>query len=146
MTLKRLLQRQMTLLMLLVLGSFLPVSAQSHKLESLTATAKGRGSLRSTVDEQKITSALVFLRKDDTFLVALTADVQVQAEGTWKENTSSPEQILLKITGGVLKGEMTGTGKLLLTSDRRSIKQLTINVKTRDGLEIKVTFVADTPE
>ena len=58
-------------------------------------------------------------------------------------SASSPEEIILKITGGVLKGEMTGSGKLFVTSDRKSLKELTINVKTTDGREIAVTFVAD---
>lgn len=56
----------------------------------------------SAVDEQKITSALVILRQNSTARIAIYADVQLQAEGTWSRNASSPEEILLKITGGVL--------------------------------------------
>ena len=130
----------------LIAGFVLPVSAQSAKLESLTASGKGHGKISSAVDEREITSALIFLRGDGTFLLALTADIQLQAEGTWKASTSSPGEILLKITGGVLKGEMSGSGKLLLTGDRVSIKTLTANVKTVDGREIAVTFVADASE
>ena len=48
--------------------------------------------------------------------------------------------------GGVLKGEMSGSWKLLLTSDRKSFTQLTIEVKTVDGLKIAVTFAADDSE
>ena len=58
----------------------------------------------------------------------------------------SSEEILLKITGGVLKGEMTGLGKLMLTSDRKSFKGLTMNVKLSDGQEVTVKFVADAAE
>ena len=131
--------------LMLIAGFIFPVSAQSQKLDSLTATGKGHGKITSAVDEREITSALIFLRGDATFLLALSADLQLQAEGTWKASTSSPE-ILLKITGGVLKGEMNGSGKLLLTSDRVSIKKLTANVKTVDGREITVTIVADASE
>ena len=99
--------------------------------------------MTSAVDERKITSALVILRQNGTVLITVTADLQLQAEGTWKASASSPEEILLKITGGVLKGEMTGSGKLLLTSDRKSFKELTMNVKLSDGQEVTVTFVAD---
>ena len=129
----------------LIAGFVLPVSAQSAKLESLTASGKGHGKISSAVDEREITSALIFLRGNGTFLLALTADIQLQAEGTWKASTSSPGEILLKITGGVLKGEMSGSGKLFLTSDR-TIKKLTADVKTVDGREIAVTFVADASE
>jgi hypothetical protein len=41
---------------------------------------------------------------------------------------------------------MSGSGKLLLTSDRKSVTQLTIDVKTVDGLKITVTFAADDSE
>jgi hypothetical protein len=144
--LKRILQGHISVLMLMVVGFFLPVSAQSQKLESLTARAKGHGKISSAVDEHKITSALIVLRENGTFSIAVTADLQLQAEGTWKASDSSPEEILLKITGGVLKGEMTGPGNLLLTSDGKSFKQFTFKVKTRDGQEITVTFVAEGSE
>jgi hypothetical protein len=52
----------------------------------------------------------------------------------------------LKITGGEVSGNVTGTGKLLLSSDRKFIKELTIKGKLFDGREIAVTFVADAPE
>jgi len=143
---KRVIRWHKILKLALIAGFVLPVSAQSAKLESLTASGKGHGKISSAVDEREITSALIFLRGDGTFLLALTADIQLQAEGTWKASTSSPGEILLKITGGVLKGEMSGSGKLLLTGDRVSIKTFTANVKTVDGREIAVTFVADASE
>jgi hypothetical protein len=86
------------------------------------------------------------LRKNGTFLITVTAEMQLQAEGTWKATPSSPEEILLKITGGAVKDEMVGSGKLLLNSDRKSFRQLAINVKTVDGEEITVTFAADESE
>ena len=144
--LKRILRPCDTLLLVLFAGLFLPVSAQSQELESLTATAKGHGRIASAIDDQEITAALVVLRQNGTALITVYADVQLQAEGTWSTNASSPEEILLKITGGVLKGEMTGSGKLLLTNDRKSIKELTINVTSTDGQKISVTFVADDSE
>jgi hypothetical protein len=145
-TLKRILRPYNAALLVLFAGLFLPVSAQSQESESLTATAKGQGVIASAVDERKTTSALVVLRQNGTALIAVYADVQLQAEGTWSTSASSPEEILLKITGGILKGEMTGSGKLLLTSDRNSIKELTMNVKLSDGQEVTVTFVADASE
>lgn len=145
-TMNRLERMMQCLMLVLIAGFILPVCAQSQRSESLTATGKGHGKISSVVDEREITSALIFLREDGTFLIALCAEIQLQAEGTWKTSTSSPEEILLKITGGALKGEMTGSGKLLLTSDRQSIKELAIKVKTVDGLDITVTFVGDRPQ
>jgi hypothetical protein len=99
--------------------------------------------ISSEVEKREITSALVVLRQNGTCLITVTAEIHLQAEGTWKASTSSPDEILVKITGGVLKGEMTGSGKLLLTSDGKSFRQLTANIKTADGSEIAVTFAAD---
>lgn len=144
--LKRILRLYNAVLLVLFAGFLLPVSAQSGELESLIISAKGHGKISSVVDERKITSALVVLRQNGTLLITVTADCQLQAEGTWSTSSSSPQAILLKITGGVLKGEMTGSGKLLLTSDRKSFKELTIDVKLSDGQEISVTFVAEAPE
>ena len=143
---KRILRPYNALLLALFAGFLLPVSAQSQESESLIISAKGHGKMSSVVDERKITSALVVLRQNGTVLITVTADLQLQAEGTWKATASSPEEIVLKITGGAVKGEMTGSGKLLLTSDRKSIKELTINVTSTDGQEVSVSFVADDSE
>src|SRR5678816_1339347 len=132
-TLKRILRPYNTLLFVLFTGFLVPLSAQSQQLESLTATAKGHGMITSAVETREITSALVVLRKNGTLLITVSADIQLQAEGTWKASASSPDEILLKITGGVLKGEMTGSGKMLLTSDGKSFRQLAVNAKTVDG-------------
>jgi hypothetical protein len=108
--------------------------------------ANGDGTIITPVDELKITAALVVLRQNESVLITVTADLQLQAEGTWKASATSPEEILLKITGGAVKGELVGSGKLLLTSDRKSIKELTINGKSSDGQEVSVKFTADHSE
>jgi len=133
-------------LLVLLTGFLLPVSAQSGELKSLIISAKGRGKLSSVVDERKITSALVVLRQNGSALITVTADLQLQAEGTWKATPSSPAEIVLKITGGALKGEVIGSGKLLLTEDRKSMKELTLNLSSADGQDISVTFVAEASE
>lgn len=143
---KRIPRPYKALLLVLFAGFLLPVSAHSGEPESLIISAKGHGKLSSVVDERKITSALVVLRQNGTVLITVTADLQIQAEGTWKATGSSPEEIVLKITGGAVRGEVFGSGKLLLTSDRKSIKELTINLTSSDGQEISVTFIAEAPE
>ena len=143
---KRILRPYKAFLLVLFAGFLLPVSAQSVELESLIISATGHGKMSSVVDERKITSALVVLRQNGTVLITVTAELQLQAEGTWKATASSPEEIVLKITGGAVKGEVTGSGKLLLASDRKSMKELTMNVTSSEGQEISVTFVADDSE
>ena len=144
--LKRILRPYNAALLVLLAGFLLPVSAQSGESESLIISAKGHGKMSSIVDERKITSALVVLRQNGTVLITVTADLMLQAEGTWKATASSPEEIVLKITGGAVKGEVIGSGKLLLTNDRKSMRELTINVRSLDGQDIAVTFVAEAPE
>ena len=143
---KRILRPWNAVSLLLFAGFLLPVSAQSVDLESLIVSATGHGKLSSVVEERKITSALVVLRQNGTVLITVTADLQLQAEGTWKATASSPEEIVLEITGGAVRGEVIGSGKLLLTSDRKSMKELTINLRSSDGQEISVTFVAEAAE
>ena len=144
--LKLLMRRQSTLLLLLFALFFLPVYAQGQNSDSLTAVAKGHGVIANAVEERKFTAALAVLRQDGTVLITLYSDLQLQAQGTWSASKSSPEEILLKITGGEASGNATGTGKLLLSNDRKSIKELTIKGRFFDGREIVVTFVADAPE
>jgi hypothetical protein len=139
---KRILQwRHITLMMLFQL--FIAVVAQSQELQTLTLKAKGHGAITLALEEQKIAAALVVLRRNGTMLVTVCADLQLQAEGTWSVSDTSPEEVLLKITGGVVTGDVIGSGKLLLSKDRKSFEQLIIDAKTPDGREIKVTFTAD---
>jgi hypothetical protein len=144
--LKRMLQRHGTLLMVLFAQFFLPVFAQGQKFESLTAVAKGYGVIADGLEERKFTGALAVLRQDGTVLITLYSDLQPEAQGTWSPSDSSPAEILLKITGGELSGNATGTGKLLLSEDRKSIRELTIKGRSFDGREIAVTFAAAASE
>ena len=131
-------------IMLVVLFQLLLAeAAQSQELETLTLTAKGHGAITLAGDEQKIPSALIVLRRNGTMMVTVCADLQLQAEGTWSASDASPQEVLLKITGGAVTGDVVGSGKLLLTKDGKSFEQFTIDAKTPDGREIKVTFTAD---
>jgi hypothetical protein len=146
--LKLLMRRHSTLLIVMFAQFCLPLysQGQGQDSDSLTAVAKGHGVIANAVEERKFTAALAVLRQDGTVLITLYSDLQLQAQGTWSASTSSPEEVLLKITGGEVSGNATGTGKLVLSTDRKSIKELTIKGKFFDGREIVVTFVADAPE
>lgn len=141
--LKGILRPNNAVLLVLFAGFLLSVSAQTQESESLIIKAKGHGKLISVVDDRKISSALVVLRQNGTALITVTADLLLQAEGTWKASASSPQEIDLKITGGAVKGEVIGSGKLLLTSDRKSMKELTVDLRSSEGIDISVTFVAE---
>ena len=134
-----------TLLILLFAQVLLPVYAQGQELDSSTVVAKGHGVIADALEERKFTAALAVLRQDGTVLITLISDLQLQAQGTWSVG-ASPEEILLTITGGDVNGNATGTGKLLLSDDRTSIKELTIKGKTFDGREIAIKFVAAASE
>ena len=135
-----------TLLVLLFAQFLLPASAQGQNSNALTLKAQGHGVIADAFEQRKFTGALIVLRQDGTVLIALSSDLLLQAGGTWSASDSSPDEILLKITGGELSGNVTGTGKLWLSNDRKFIKELTIKGKLFDGREIVITFVADASE
>jgi len=131
------------LALLLIAGSFPGVSAQSQKVESLTVSAKGSGVITRGNDKGKIKAALVILRENGTAMIIVTTDLQLQLQGSWKANTDTPDEVPLTITGGALENDLDGSGKLILTTHRKSLKELAIKAKSKDGQEITVTFVAN---
>jgi hypothetical protein len=145
-TLKRILRWHNILTIVLFAQVLSSVSAQAQQQEPLTVYAKGHGSIVSTVEERNITAALVVLRPNGSALITLISDLQLKADAQWSASESSSEEIELKITGGELSGNWSGSGKLVLSDDRKSIKELMINGKSFDGRELKLTFVADATE
>ena len=144
--LKRTRQLGNALVILLFAGLLSSAFAQSEETESMIVSAKGHGVITSTVEKAKITSALIVLRKNGTALITVTSDLLLQLQGSWKANTESPENILLTITGGALDADLDGSGTLLLTNDRKSLKELTIKAKSTDGRTITVSFITDESE
>jgi hypothetical protein len=129
---------------LMFLVSFNVASAQ--KITTLTTQAKGQGTITvSNLDKRKITSILVILKEDGTAELTFYADLQLFAQGSWSQDESSPQEIELKISGGIVQGSGTGTGKLLLRKDGKSIKKLSIRAKSADNSVITVEFVANNP-
>lgn len=122
---------------------FLPISGHAQQEESTTVYAKGHGSMVSTVEERKIAAVLVVLRPNGTAVITLISDLQLQAEAQWSASKSFPQEIELKITGGELSGNWSGSGKLVLNNDGKSIKELLMKGKSFDGRDLTVTFVAD---
>ena len=143
--LKSLTRQHSTLFVLLFAQFFPPTVAHAQNSDALTLVGQGHGVIADALEERKFTGARAVLRADGTALIALFSDLQLHAQATWSANNSSPQEILLKITGGEVIGNATGTGKLLLNKDRTSIKELTIKGRFFDGRQVLITFVADAP-
>jgi len=142
-TLKGILQRPELLVIVSLILALSSVSAQAQQEESVTVYGKGHGSLVSSVENRNITAALVVLRRNGTASITLISDLQLHAEAEWRASKYSAEEIELKITGGELSGTASGSGKLVLSDDRKAIKELSINAKSFDGRELTLTFIAD---
>lgn len=140
---KRLRPRHNLLLILLFAQFVLPTPAQSQEAESINLFAKGDGSIVSAVEDRKLSAALVVLRQNGQALITLYSDLQLQMQGTWSVSDSSPQEIQLKITGGELGGNASGSGKVLLSNDLKYISELTITGKSSNGPEITIRFTAD---
>ena len=125
---------------------FLPVSAAAPQTEPVTVYGKGHGSIVSLTEDRKLSAAVVVLRPNGTALITLISDLQVQAEAQWTASTLSSHEMELRITGGELTGNASGSGKLVLTDDDKSIKELMIKGKLFDGRELTITFAADAAE
>jgi hypothetical protein len=141
--LKGTLQRSELLVIVSLILALSSVSAQAQQEESVTVSGKGHGSLVSAVENRKITAALVVLRANGTASITLISDLQLHAEAEWCASKYSAEEIELKITGGELSGNASGSGKLVLSDDRKAIKELSIKAKSFDGRELTLTFIAD---
>ena len=129
----------------ILLGSLLPVAVAAQKITSLSATAKGTGSIVSRVDKHDITSVMVILNENGEANFTFYTDLQLSATGNWSQSKSSNTSINIKITGGIVSGNANGTGKLLLRKDGKTIDRLTIQATAADGSKTTVNFVADKP-
>jgi hypothetical protein len=134
------------LLLTLLFAQFIlpgPAPAQSQQNESITAFAKGHGSIVSAVEERKFSAAFVVLRPNGQAVITLYSDLQLQVRGTWSVSDSSPQEIQLEITGGELGGNASGSGKLLLSNDKKNISELAITGKSSNGCDLTIRFTAD---
>jgi hypothetical protein len=102
--------------------------------------------MSSAVDKLEITSALVVLRKNGTFLMTVTAEVQLQAEGTWKTSASSPWRDSSEDYWWCPQRRNERIREAVANRDGKSFRQLTANIKTVGGTQITVIFESDDSE
>jgi hypothetical protein len=119
------------------------IASQAQKITSLISTAKGRGTLTTTdSSKRKINAVGAILREGGEAQITIFTDLQLSAQGRWTANDDLRKGIDLQITGGIVTGNATGTGKLFLREDGKSISSLSIQAKTPTGGKVKIEFTA----
>ena len=128
----------------------MPGAAQgdTQPLKSLTATAKGQGTITVSdpgVAERKrpLNSVVVTLRENGDAEIVVITDMQLFARGRWTKSADLSQGINLKITGGTVANNAKGSGKLFLRSDGKSIDKLNFEAKSNARSKVTVNFVAD---
>lgn len=135
-------------ILLVALLAWLPATAAIQKLTSLTATAKGQGTITVTnpgVEERKrpLHSVVVTLRENGEAEIVVITDMQLMAQGRWTKPSDLSQGINLKITGGTVANNAKGTGKLFLKPDGKTIDKLNFEVKSQARSKVTVEFVAE---
>lgn len=125
-----------------------PLAVAPQKITSLSTTAKGQGTItisdRLSGDKtHKVNSVVVTLRENGDAEIVLVAEMQLFARGRWTAPSDLSKGIALKINGGIVTGSATGSGKLFLKPDAKSIDKLSFDAKSSARSKISVQFVAD---
>ena len=135
------------LVIFLVLASIHAVAAP-QKIKSLSTSAKGQGTITisdpvSGDRKHDVNSVVVTLKENGDAEIVLVAELQLFARGRWKAASDLKKGISLKINGGIVTGNATGSGKLLLRPDAKSIDSLNFDAKGTARSRISVRFVAE---
>jgi hypothetical protein len=137
------------IILVVALLAWLPTPASTQKINSLTATAKGQGTITVTdpgAPERKrpLYSVVVTLRENGDAEIIVVTDMQLFARGRWTKPADLSQGIALKITGGTVAGNAKGSGKLFLRPDGKTIDKLNFEAKSsNDRSKVTVDFVAD---
>ena len=135
--------RKLFALTALILVTAVPHSAAPQGITSLLASARGDGTLKVGQEVFKVSTVVVNLKEDGTGEVTLITDLQLFLQCTWTAPAELSKGIDLKITGGATAGGATGSGKLFLKPDEKSIASLTIEATSNTvKRKIEVKFVA----
>ena len=120
-----------------------PASTVAQRIVSLQSLAHGTGTLVMNGEEYKITGVLVILRENGEAEFTLYTDMQLYGRGRWSAGKDLSQGIDLRITGGVVRGEAKGIGKLFLRADGKSIATFAMHGASNTGGKFSVSFVAD---
>jgi hypothetical protein len=144
------LSRVVVLLTALLACFLLPETApaQTQKITSLTATAKGQGTITVSdpgveVRKRPLYSVVVTLRENGDAEIVVVTDMQLMARGKWTQPSDLSQGIALKITGGTVANNAKGTGKLFLRPDGKTIDKLNFEATSTARSKVTVDFVAE---
>ena len=107
---------------------------------SLVASANGEGKIKLGKEEFQLNAVVVKGFQDGKIEINLITDITVFINGTWSRTSENDKTIDVKITGGSTSGNLNGSGKLILTDDRKSIASLKLQLVNKIS---KKTITAD---
>lgn len=125
------------LLLLMLVAA--PTLALAQQPKSGTASANGDGAIKIGREEFKLHAVIVKLFEDGAAEINLASDITIFISAKWTSTDDVKQGIDLVITGGATKGGLTGTGKLFLSEDRKSIVSLklqAVNTSSRRNIEV----------
>lgn len=122
----------------------MPHRATAQGLTSLEASAKGQGTVTIGKETLKVYTVVVNLHEDGTGEITIVSDLQLFINCTWSAPADLSKGIDLKITGGTTASGATGSGKLMLKSDGKSIAGLTMQGSSNtEKRKIQLNFTAE---
>ena len=107
------------------------VGAKAQENPSRLAVASGQGTLRVGEERFKINTVIVKLMDDRKAEITLVSDITVFLTGTWSSHGEGQEEVDLEVTGGASPGGLEGRGKVILTSDGKSVTRLSLKGMSR---------------
>ena len=122
-------QRRLVIVLLMVLATV--VVGQAQENQSRLAHSNGQGTLRVGDEKFQIYSVIVKLIDDRKAEITLGSDITVFLTATWTSHGESQEEFDLEVTGGATPGGIEGKGKVILSSDGKSVKGLSLKGVSR---------------
>ena len=122
-------ERRLVIVLLMVLATVVAVQAQDN--QSRLAHSNGQGTLRVGDEKFQIYSVIVKLIDDRKAEITLGSDITVFLTATWTSHGESQEEFDLEVTGGATPGGIEGKGKVILSSDGKSVKGLSLKGVSR---------------
>lgn len=121
-----------------------PSLAAPQALTSLSATARGQGTLKVGREEFKVYTVVVQLKEDGTGELTLVTDITVFVSCTWSAPADLSQGVDLKITGGTTASGAQGSGRLLLRPDGKSVASLSLQGSSNTTKrKVQLDFVAE---
>jgi hypothetical protein len=121
-----------------------PNPASPLELTSLKTNARGKGTLTVGKEVFKVHLVVVQLNEDGTGEITLVTDLTLFVNCTWSAPADLSKGVDLKITGETTVSGATGTGKLLLRPDGKSIASLALQgISNTAKRKVQVNFVAE---